>query len=220
MPVAIDVLKNIPYLKGLADEEMAAVAKKVQELSFQKGQIIFLEGDPCQGLYIVKAGRIRIFKTSSGGREHVFRLAQPGESFNDIPVYDGGPNPASASALEPSIVYLVPKDPLVGVVAKCPGASAVVSLLAGRIRHLNTMLENLAFRSVASRLAKLLSDMATSENPSAPAPRLTQDDMAAMVGSVRDVVGRALKYLEKSGAIKLEGHRIVVVSLEKLKDMA
>jgi CRP-like cAMP-binding protein len=218
MTVSIDFLKSIPYFKGLAVEKIATIANKVQELTFQKGQIVFLEGDPCKGLYLVKTGRIRIFKTSAGGREQVFRIVQVGESFNDIPVYDGGPNPASASALDPAEVFLVPKEPLVALIYECPGAFAVVSLLADRIRHLNAMVENLAFRSVVSRLAKLLADMATTENAS-PVTRLTQDDMAAMIGSVRDVVGRGLKFLEKNGAIKLEGHRIVVLSLEKLKEI-
>jgi CRP/FNR family transcriptional regulator len=82
------------------------------------------------------------------------------------------------------------------------------------------MVETLSFRSVVSRMARLLADMAVAEKGPAPVPRLTQDEMAAMVGSVRDVVGRALKHLEKAGAIKIEGHRILVVSLQKLKGLA
>jgi CRP-like cAMP-binding protein len=217
--VSIDLLKSLPFLKDLNDSEIAAVVHQTRELTFQKGQMIFLEGDRCLGLYVVGSGRVRVFKASPEGREQILRIVQPGESFNDIPVFDGGPNPASAIAQEPAVVYLIPREPLTAVIAKCPGAMAVVSLFAGRIRHLNTMVENLAFRSVVSRLAKLLAENANPAKKGAPPPRLTQDDMAAMVGSVRDVVGRGLKYLEKVGAIKLDRHKVMVLSLQKLKDI-
>lgn len=144
-------------------------------------------------------------------------IAQAGDSFNDVPIFDGGTNPASASALEHSVVYLIPKGTMLSLVADCPAALAVIRLFAGRLRHLTTMIENLSFRSVVSRLAKLLLDMAVVENGTTPVPRLTQDEMAAMIGSVRDVVGRALKHIQKSGAIKIEGRRILVLAPEKLK---
>jgi CRP/FNR family transcriptional regulator len=82
------------------------------------------------------------------------------------------------------------------------------------------MVETLSFRSVVSRLARLLLDMAVAEGGAAPVPRLTQDEMAAMVGSVRDVIGRALKHLEKAGAIRMEGHRILIISTDKLRNLA
>lgn len=219
MSPSADFLKSLPYFERLGSEEIGRINKDVLEFAFDRGQIVFLEGEPCRGLYVVKAGRVRIFKTSPGGREQVLLIAQAGDNFNDVPVFDGGPNPASASAIEASVVYLIPKETLLSLVAECPVALAVIRRFAGRLRHLTTMVESLSFRSVISRLAKLLLDMAVVENGSAPVPRLTQDDMAAMVGSVRDVVGRALRHMEKTGAIKIEGQRILVLAPEKLKQM-
>lgn len=214
-----DFLKSLPYFASLSSEEIERINKDVLELAFDRGQIVFLEGEPCRGLYVVKAGRVRIFKTSPAGREQVLLIAQAGDSFNDVPVFDGGPNPASASAIEASVVYLIPKETLVSLVAECPVALAVIRRFAGRLRHLTAVVESLSFRSVVSRLAKLLLDMAVVENGPAPVPRLTQDDMAAMIGSVRDVVGRALRQMEKAGAIKIEGQRILVLAPEKLRQM-
>jgi CRP/FNR family transcriptional regulator len=136
-----------------------------------------------------------------------------------VPVFDGGPNPASASALEESQVYLVPKDAVLSLIKDCPAGVGMLRHMASRLRHLTVMVETLSFRSVVSRLAKLLLDMAVAEKGPAAVPRLTQDEMAAMVGSVRDVIGRGLKHLEKAGAIKIEGHRILVTSTDRLKDL-
>jgi CRP/FNR family transcriptional regulator len=214
-----DLLRSIPYFSALSAEEIGRIERDLLEHSFAKGEVLFLENEPCLGLYIVKSGQIRIFKSSPEGREQVLLIARPGDTFNDVPVFDGGPNPASASALEPSTVYIVPKETLLSLVADCPAALTIIGVFAARLRHLTLLVENLSFRQVVSRLAKTLLELAVVEGGSSPMPRLTQDEMAAMVGSVRDVVGRALRTLEKSGAIQIQGQRILVVNPRKLKEL-
>ena len=214
-----DFLRPLPYFGTINSERMEQIAGETVELSFAKGHILSLEGESCEGLYVVKSGQIRVFKSSPAGREQILLIAKAGDSFNDVPVFDGGPNPASASALEESTVYLIPKQTLLSLVADCPAAQAIIKLLAARLRHLTVMVEDLSFRSVISRLAKLLLDLAVAEGDLTPVPRLTQDEMAAMVGSVRDVIGRALKTLEQWGAISIEGQRILVVAPQKLREM-
>jgi CRP/FNR family transcriptional regulator len=214
-----DFLHSIPYFRALDSEEIKRTVKETLEHSFAKGEVLFLEGEPCRGLYIVKTGWIRIFKSSPEGREQVLLTAGEGTTFNDVPVFDGGPNPASASALEPSTVYIIPRETLLSLVADSPVARSIIELFAARLRHLTTVVEDLSFRSVVSRLAKMLLDLAVAEGGRSPIPRLTQDEMATIVGSVRDVVGRALKALEKTNAIKIEGQHILVTDPEKLKEM-
>jgi len=220
MPLPADFLKSVPYFSSLDTKEIERIKKATTELSFAKGSIVFLEGEPCRGLYVVKSGRIRIFKSSPEGREQVLLIAQPGDSFNDVPVFDGGPNPASASTLEPSTVYLIPKEVMLSLLADSPVALATIKIFAARLRHLTSVVEDLSFRSVVNRVARMLLNLAVLEGGASPIPRLTQDEMAARVGSVRDVIGRALKTLEMMGAIRIEGHRIFVVNPEKLKKMA
>lgn len=219
MPSITGLLRKLPYFQALDRNEMEEIAQKVSELSFARGEVLFLEGEQCQGLYVVQSGQVRIFKSSPEGREQVLFIARRGESFNDVPVFDGGPNPASASALEESVVYLVPREAVLSVLTGCPSARAILELFAGRIRHLTLMVEDLSFRSVVERMAKLLLELAVVEGGNSPVKRLTQEEMAAMVGSVRDVIGRALKHLEKAGAIRIEGQRILVVAPEKLREM-
>jgi len=220
MALSTDFLKSIPYFSALSLKELERVRKETAGISFSRGEILFLEGEPCRGLYVVKSGRVRIFKTSLEGREQVLLIAKPGESFNDVPVFDGGPNPASASALEPSEVYLVSKGILLSLIVDCPAALAILKVFAARLRHLTSVVEDLSFRSVVNRMARLLLELAVVKGGTAPVPRLTQDEMAARVGSVRDVIGRALKGFEAEGAIRREGHRIYVIDPGKLKKMA
>jgi len=219
MPLSMDFLKSIPYFSALSTKEMERVRKEMAEISFSRGEILFLEGEPCRGLYVVKSGRVRVFKSSLEGREQVLLIAKPGESFNDVPVFDGGPNPASASALEPSEVYLIPKGILLSLIVDCPAALGILKVFAARLRHLTSVVEDLSFRSVVNRMARLLLELAVVKGGTVPVPRLTQDEMAARVGSVRDVIGRALKALEAAGAIRMEGYRIYVIDPEKLGKM-
>lgn len=219
MPSLIDFLKSVAYFDVLGAEDAERVAQEATELSVARGGILFLEGEECRGLYLVKSGRIRIFKSSSEGREQVLLIAGPRDSFNDVPVFDDGPNPASASALVESVVYLIPKGVLRSLIADCPAALSVIKVFAARLRHLTVVVEDLSFRSVIGRLSKLLLGLATAESESSPMPRLTQDEMASIVGSVRDVIGRALRHMEKTGAIRIEGQRILVIDTDKLRDM-
>ncbi|MFH1652099.1 MAG: Crp/Fnr family transcriptional regulator [Chloroflexota bacterium] len=220
VPGAENPLPALPYFAGLGPEEKEKLQRQVIRLDFDRGEIVFLEGHPCRGLYVVEKGQVRIYKSSPEGREQVLLIAGEGDSFNEVAVFDEGPNPASAAALTPSTVYLLPRETLLSLVADCPPARAIIKAFAMRLRHLTTVVEKLSFHSVVNRLAGLLLEMAVAEGGKAPVPRFTQDEMAGMVGSVRDVVGRALRILESHGAIKIEGRRLLVVDKEKLREMA
>ena len=92
MPSQVAFLRSLPYFAALRDEETKRIEKELLQRSFSKGEVLFLEGEPCRGLYVVKSGQIRIFKSSPEGREKVLLIAKPGDSFNDVPVFDDGPN--------------------------------------------------------------------------------------------------------------------------------
>ena len=219
MSAAGDFFRSLPYFNSFGEAAMERIGREATEISLDRGQVIFLEGEPCRGMYVVKTGRVRVFKTSAEGREQVLLVAREGDSFNDVPVFDGGPNPASAAALDDSVVYLVPRETLLSLVAGCPPAQAVIHLFASRLRHLTAVVEDLSFRSVLSRLARLLLESAVAETGPAPPRQMTQDEMAAMIGTVRDVIGRGLRQLESAGAIRMERHRILIVSPDKLREL-
>jgi CRP-like cAMP-binding protein len=178
---------------------------------------VALEGERCEGLYFVLSGRVRAVKISEEGREQVLRVLGPGRTFHDVPVFDGGPNPATFTALEATTAGLVPKATILALVDKYPSvAKAVIRVLASRLRALTVMIEDLSLRGVVARVAKLLLDCSRGqetliEGIGGACVRITQQDIAAMTGSVRVVVQRALKTLESDGAIKLQRARIHVL---------
>ena len=100
MPSQVEFLRSVPYFAGFSEQEISQVDRGAVERSFSKGQILFLDGEKCEGLYVVKSGLVRVFKTSPEGREMVMLVARPGDTFNDAPAFDGGLNLVSASALK------------------------------------------------------------------------------------------------------------------------
>lgn len=219
MNVSIDFFKSIPYFAELDDDLLDAIRRRVIVRSFDKGDIIFLEHDACEGLYFVKSGRVKVYKTSAEGKEQVLKVMAHGDSFNDVPVFDGGPNPASAEAMEQTTVFIIPKRELLALLAENPAvALGVIKVFASRLRHLTMLVEDLSFRHVTSRLAKVLLEHADAKVEGTKR-RLTQQEMASIIGTAREVVGRSLRNLEEQGMIRMEGHRIVIVDKKRLSGL-
>jgi len=218
MTVEIEHLKTIPYFAGLSTAELEAIKQSVFEKSADRGELILLEEEPAEAVYFIVSGALKAFKTSAEGKEQVLCLLRPGDSFNDVPVFDGGPNPASVSAMGPVTLYGISKTDMEMLLREYPGiAINIIKALAGRVRHFVSLVEDLSFRHVIGRIAKLLLQYAG--DGASSGQRLTQQDMAAMVGTAREVVGRSLKTLEDEGAIRMDRHRIVITDKETLKDM-
>ena len=216
MAAQAEQLRAVPYFAGLPAETLAEIRHLALGRTFGRGDVIFLEGERCEGLYVVSAGRVRVYKTSPEGREQVLAVVGPGESFNDVPVFDGGPNPASAEALDPTELYVLRRDDVRLLLREHPEfALAVIQVFAGRLRQLTGLVEDLSFKHVTGRVAKLLLTQASQPG----AGRLTQQQMAAMAGTAREVVGRALKTLEQEGAIQIDRGRIVIVDRARLEQL-
>ncbi len=221
MPVNVDVLRRVPLFAGLDQEDLAHVAALMFERRYDRGDIILLEGDRNGGLYIVCAGLVKVFKTSAEGKEQVLRLIAPIHTFNDVPALDGGPNPAGAAALEPSTVYVLGHAELRALIVGRPAvAEGAIHMLAGALRHLVELVETLSFRHVTARVAKILLDQEALPHSDKAAYRLTQQEMAAMAGTAREMVGRALKELEAAGAIEMRQGRAVVLHPDRLRLLA
>jgi CRP/FNR family transcriptional regulator len=218
MAIQADALRQIPLFAPLAPEDLAQVARVAVERSYQRGSVILIGGDTNGALYFVRSGLVKVFKTSEEGKEQVLRLIAAGHTFNDVPALDGGPNPASAMAMEPTVTYAIGGTELRRLIAERPGvAVAAVRALASTLRYLVTLVEDLSFRTVRERVAKILVEQEqNTPEGTRPRHRLTQQEMAAMAGTAREMVGRALKDLEAAGAIQLEQGRITVLSRDRL----
>ncbi|HLG70048.1 MAG TPA: Crp/Fnr family transcriptional regulator [Chloroflexota bacterium] len=209
-------LRQVDYFGALPDGDFREVARHVHARRYAAGQVIMLEGDACEGLYVVKDGRARIYKMSPAGKEQVLRIIPPGESFNDVPVFDGGPNPASADALDDSEIGILTKTDAERVLASRPDfAAAMLRVFARRLRQLTTVVEDFAFHSVRARLARALLETAD-----AGASHLTQRDLAELAGTAREVAGRELREMEREGAIRIARGITTLLDLSTLERIA
>ena len=221
-----DLLRQIPYFAGLDAASLANVARALRPRDAQPGEHILVEGEPCEGLYVVIAGQVRLVKTSADGREHVLRVLGPGTSFNDVAVFDGEPNSDTAVAVGPSRIGFIPLATMTALIDRHPGvARAALKLLAGRQRSLGHVVEDLALRDVTARVARLLLGCIGHhdhivEKAGFACARISHQEIAAMVGSVREVVQRALKELERDGAIALQRSHIDIRDPGKLERWA
>lgn len=215
MTVQIKTLTQLPFFAALDDEALLQVAGQVHDMSVSPGQVVVLEGDPCQAVYFPVRGLLRTRRMSADGREQVLSYIGLGGCFNLVSALDGGDNVATLDALSEATIYVVPCRAFQRIVAEHQEVSLAVSqYLAGEVRRLSDMVESLALHTVRSRLARFLLERAEGK---APAQRWTQEEIASQIGTVREMVGRTLRAFADAGWIRRERGRIVVVDRQGLQ---
>ncbi len=219
MAVDTEFLKSIPYFSGLSPAEIDSIGQIILEKKAERNEVILYDGEPAEALFFVVSGAVKIFKTSADGKEQILSIVRPGGSFNDVPIFDNGLNPASAQAMTSVVFYELRKSEVTSLLQNRPQiAMNTVKVLAEQVRQLVLLVEDLSFRHVIGRVARILLEHIGDEGGSVQ--KLTQQDMAALTGSAREVVGRSIRTLEDEGLIRLVRHRIVITNKEALRDKA
>jgi len=216
------VLRKAPLFASLSGSELHALAARTSRKRFQKGELLFAEGDPCTGLFLVASGKIRIFKLSSSGREQVLAVEGPGSSFAELPVFDGGNYPAAASAMEDAKVLFISRKDFQDFCREHPDVGQVIAVVGSRLRRLVGIIEELSFTTVRQRLITLLLKQAEAAGTSSAEGirvELTKShqDLAAELGTVRELVSRNRSRLQAEGFLEVEGRDIVIKDLDGLK---
>jgi CRP/FNR family transcriptional regulator len=217
------ILRKTALFASLTNKEMEALAGRVSKRRFERGALLFSEGDTCIGLFLVASGKIRIFKLSSAGREQVLAVEGPGSSFAELPVFDGGNYPASASALEDTEVLFISRKDFQNFCREHPEvALKVLAVVGARLRRLIGIIEDLSFTTVRQRLITLILRLtqasgAASRDGVHVELTKTHQDLAAELGTVRELVSRNLSRLQAEGFLIVEGRKIVVKNIEGLR---
>ena len=202
------LLHQNEYFEGLDEGLLNQVARHMQLREYERGEALFWEGDPCTGLHIIEQGFVKLYRLSPQGRQYIVRVLQEGDTCNEVPTFDGGTNPVNVEALETTRVWVIQPDILRELLQKHPEfAQKVINNFAQNLRGLVRMVSEMAFYQVTHRLARLISQQSPDEISGTP---WTQEQLAARLGTVREVVARSLKELERSGAIHMDKRRIVI----------
>lgn len=217
------ILRKTPLFAELAENELTSINQRVVSKRFNAGEMIFSEGDPCPGLWVIESGQVRIFKSAASGREQVLALEGPGSSVAELPVFDGGNYPASAAAVMDSTLLFVSKEDFRLLCLKQPEVALKVLRVVGRrLRGLVGIIEELSFSTVRHRLVSLLLRLARQAERT---PRgiievtlpASQQELASQIGTVRELVSRGLSRLQAGGMIEIEGRKITILDLKALE---
>ena len=218
---AVALWQSVPFLEGLPSRVVDALAAAATYHTYAQGAFVFQEDEPTAGLFLVEQGTVKICRFSSDGREHILHLSHRGDTFNDVSVLDGGPNPATVMAFTDVGVWRIARPDLQALAVRYPElAWALIESIARRTRYLVGIVQDLAMRNVKGRLARLLLEQAELAGRGEVPDPLTQEDMASRLGTVREVVGRALRSLTAEGVISMERQRIVILNRALLEQAA
>lgn len=222
----IAALSRTVLFGSLAEEELRALAAHTVERRLAREEMLFMAGEEAHGLFIIVSGAVRAFRAGADGREQVLHTERAGATLAEVPVFDDGTFPATAVADEDSVVLFISKEDVRAVCLRHPEIPlAALKLLAGRLRRHAELVEALSLREVKQRLSRFLLNEAkrcgagSGEGISFELS-MTNAQVAARIGTVREVVSRALSRLQTDGLISLENRQVTILSEEGMNSCA
>jgi len=220
---AVETLRRVPFFAVLPPDELKALATLCVVRRLARDEMLFAEGDICDGLYIVQEGALKLFKMADTGREQVLVIERAGSTVGELPLFDGGTFPVAATAIEDSTLLYLPKREFLDLCRHNSAVSfAVIRTLAWRFRYLTSLVEELSLKEVSHRLARFLRDRAmksgvrTKRGIEFPLEE-TNQEIGAEIGTVRDLVSRNLRRFVDRGIIKMERRKVIVLDMAELE---
>ena len=212
----IAALRRTALFGELPETELIALADRAVERRLSRDEILFVAGDEAAGLFVIVSGALRAFREGVDGREQVIHVERAGATIAELPVFDDRPYPSTVAAEEDSTVLFLDKRDVKSLCLANPQiALAALKMLAGRLRKCAELVEALSLREVDQRLARWLLAEARSRGARTPdgvelTLALTNQQIAARIGSVREVVSRALARLQNNGLVVVDGRRVII----------
>lgn len=219
-----EILRRLPLFSRLTDEALEAVERRTVVRNISRDHQLFRRGEPCEGLYVVVEGAVRVYRSNAEGREQVLHVQGPGQPMAEVPLFDGGPYPASARAEVDSRVLFLPRAEFEWLYRNSPEvADSVIRELGRRLRRMVGLVEKISLRDVPARVAITLLEYAEKAGALAGGgfdlPR-TQEELASELATTRESVARALSLLRRDGAIAQRGARVEILDLAALERAA
>jgi CRP-like cAMP-binding protein len=222
----IGALRQTPLFSNLSDEALRSISERAVPRRFSKDELLFVAGDEALGLYVIVEGSVRAFRESLDGREQVIHVEAAGATIAEVPVFDDGNYPSTVAAQEDTETLFIDKRDMRRLCLQHPEIPlAALRILAGRLRKCAELVEMLSLKEVGQRLARfLLSEARSQGQPSSEGITITltqtNQQIAARVGSVREVISRAFSRLQQDGLIIIEDRKLTIPDLAVLTAFA
>jgi CRP/FNR family transcriptional regulator, dissimilatory nitrate respiration regulator len=214
-------LRNCSLCRGLDEQELSALTDIASFKHLAKGEILFLEGDPAFGFFILLDGRVRIFKSSPEGKEYTLHSIGPGQMFAEVAIFRGKGFPANCVASEDSSVAFLPKEEFTQMLANSPQMSLkMIVALASFVREYNQKVEDLSLREVPARLAVFLLQQATDHKASTFELATSKTELATSLGTISETLSRNFRKLAEAGAIQIQGDLVTILDVTRLQEIA
>jgi len=214
----LDFLAGLDLFKDLPNSQLRAMGTIK---NYDRGELIFLEGDRCLGFFLVQWGRVKVYKMSADGKEQILHWFGEGDRFAEVPAFDGGYYPASASALEKTRLLLIPNQALLALVEQYP--SLAFHLLASLSRHLRrfaNLIDTLSLKDVSSRLAGYLLELSDRQGSDRLELDLAKGQLAAFLGTIPETLSRTFAKLTQAQLIEIEGKQVQIRDRDSLQRLA
>lgn len=220
----VECLKKVPFFDGLAETDLNAVAGVMLERTYPRGTVIFMEGDRGEALFVIRAGRVKISKSTADGREQILHMLKDGDIFAEVVLFDQGPYPATAEAVEDCQCWLLRNADMEKLLQTQPMLGIkLLRIMSKRLRQAQLLIRDLALHDAYGRLAGLLLRAIRREGKRTKDGvildlELTRQEMASMIGTSRETVARILSRFQKDGILVLGKQRIIILDEEKLRE--
>ncbi len=222
MEKILKIISDSPLFNGLPEQQLNEVRQIVVDRFCDKGKMIFFEGDPCDGFYIIADGRVKIYKLSFEGKEHILHIYGPGNPFGEVPVFAGKKFPANAQTLLKSHLLFFPRTAFVDLISQNPSlALNMLAVLSMRLRQFTVQIENLSLKEVPGRLASYLLYLAK-EQGRTDSVKLTisKGQLASLLGTIPETLSRILAKMNKQRLIETSSRDIKLLDIGGLEDLA
>ncbi len=218
----LNIISAIPLFNGLPDDQLNAIRQIAVEKQYNKGQTIFSEGDETKGFFVIVAGRVKIYKVSSEGKEQILHIFEVGQSFGEVTVFTGQQLPANAQTLAKSRLLLFPRSAFVGLVTANPSlALNLLAIMSKKLRQFAAQIGNLSLKEIPARLASYLIYLSEEQGAGdAVTLNVSKGQLASLLGTIPETLSRILGKMVKQGLIESDGPRIRILDREALEDIA
>ncbi|MEW6013891.1 MAG: Crp/Fnr family transcriptional regulator [Candidatus Zixiibacteriota bacterium] len=217
----LQLLSQSIFCSGLDREELRALHDITAIRKVKKGEILFLEGDPAGGFYILLAGKVRVYKSSPEGKEFTIHQINPGQLFAEAAIFRGGEYPANCAALEDSLVAFFPKESFVQLIKESPQISLkIIGSMSSFLREFNRKVEELTLKEVPARIASYLLREAERKGTRHLLLDIPKAELAKHLGTISETLSRNLRKFKELGILQVHGKKITILDPEHLQAVA